>query len=220
MWNLIALGLATCLLAVAPGANAEQAEEASVVPEGPSRRGDFAEENYRARQERKNYVLGGVFEAGSAVLHLGTFALLVGRDLNMPSEGCDAPSKPCYAATPIVALIPYGATVMGIVAASRFAAARDANMWRSPVFWAGMAVGIGAYGVLLASGSRHTRSQRLIWDTTFLSMAVLSTVAQAWGALTVAPRERDHRSYSLRLVPLCGPTQHRGLACGIVGAGL
>jgi hypothetical protein len=226
MRRLTALLVVAGLVGIAPAVRAgadidlqpesEWEPEVAPAPKRPPRRLSFEEERHRRNQAGKNNFLGGVFEGAAALLFLGTYAMTVGADLRMPPEGCDAPSKPCYIGSPVVVLVPIGATTMGIVAASRFAAARDANMWHSPLFLAGMVVGLGAYGAAI-EGDQASRSKRIAWHTTFLSLAVVGAVMQAWGALTATPREEEPAVYSVGLVPGCGPTQGHGLVCGVTG---
>jgi hypothetical protein len=219
MFSLSALVLATNLLAAAPETLAAPDEDPFAAPAAqpkPARR-PVAQSSFR--RSGKHTFFGLVLETGAALLYLGTGAMTVGLDANLPPEGCNAASKPCAMGTPIFVFLPAGATTLGWIGASRFAAANDANMWRSPLFWTGTALALGAYLAWGMALGQQTRNPRLVWDTTGITMAVVGTALQVAGAVTAPKRDPDPDDYAFRLMPGCGPTASRGLVCGLSWTG-
>jgi len=165
-----------------------------------------------------NTLLGVGLELGSALFYAETGAWLIGRDVDLPSDGCHAASKPCYTGTPVVLLFPVGAIGMGAFGATRLAAAREAAIWRSPTFWAGVSVQLATFMGVFVLGRDDTRNHKLYSDTAFVAGSALGTVIQVWGGLTAPPRDADAPTHALRLAPACGPTAG-GVVCGLALAG-
>ena len=156
MTTLVALVLAASLTAttgvsgqVGAPSGPEPAAETSAAP-APQPEPDRAAINRMKRSKERraaiNLVGGMLLELGAGLLYVGTYGF-IDRDLQLTSEGCNAPDMPCRGGTPVVLLIPAGAVAMGWAGANRFAASREANIWRSPVFWLGT-------GTLVAPRSR------------------------------------------------------------------
>jgi hypothetical protein len=228
MATLAALVLGSGLTILAGSAKASPADQPVVAAEPPpSPDGDAIERRRSAAAERRrqrrigfNIIVGGALELGAGLLYVGTSGF-ISRDLKLTSAGCDAPDQPCRIGTPVVLLIPGSATALGVLGATRLAAAREANVWRSPMFWAGSAVSVAAYLAWGATGDLKTRNERLTWDTTFLAGAVLGTAMQVWGAL-IAPRrdaEPAPGARSLHAAPGCGATSGHAIVCGLALAG-
>jgi hypothetical protein len=175
-------------------------------------------ERHRRTMVAVNTLLGVGLELGSALFYAETGAWLIGRDVDLPSDGCHAASKPCYIGTPVVLLFPVGAIGMGAFGATRLAAAREAAIWRSPVFWAGVGVQLATLSGIVAFGGDATRNQQLYSDTAFIAGSAIGTVMQVWGALTAPPRNVEATTHALRVAPACGPTAG-GAVCGLALAG-
>jgi len=176
-------------------------------------------ERHRRTMVVVNTVLGVGLELGSALFYVGTADWLIGRDVDLPSDGCQAASKPCDGkGTPVVLLGPVGAIAMGVVGATRLAAAREAAIWRSPTFWAGVSVQLATFMGVFVLGRDDTRNHKLYSDTAFVAGSALGTVIQVWGGLTAPPRDADAPTHALRLAPACGPTAG-GVVCGLALAG-
>jgi len=226
MTTLAVLVLGSISTVMAGEIDVPPAQQPAVAPEQqPPPAADDAERDRRARariERRKqrhvafNLLAGIGLEAGAALFYVGTGGFIQ-RDLDLTSAGCDAPDNPC-GGPPTVLLIPGSATALGVLGATRFAAARDAALWRSPVFWAGTFVEASAYVVWAATGYLRTRSERLTWDTTFLATAVVGTGMQVWGALIAPPRDAEPAAHALHLAPGCAPTAG-GVVCGLALAG-
>jgi hypothetical protein len=208
MTSLAAIVLASTL-ATAPAGTDEPAPDQPLARPAPK------------KQEKKlRSSMGGIFlEFGAAMAYLMAGTALIDRDLHMPSAGCDASDNTCELATPVALFFTTGAAAMGWVGASRYARANDANMYYSPIFWAGTARLAGSLVVAYVGSNNHGKDAQLAWDTAYLGTSILGTVLQLVGALTAPPREADPLDYSFRLVPACGPTGTGGLVCG-VSAGL
>jgi hypothetical protein len=174
-----------------------------------------------ARAERRRRTMAAVhtivgvgLELGSALFYAATVDGLIGRDVDLPSDGCDAASKPCAGGTPVVLAFPVGAIAMGAVGATQLAAAREAVIWRSPMFWTGVFVQFGTFVVVGGLGPAETRNQQLFRDTTFIAGSVIGTVLQVWGAATAPPRDVAPAAHALHVAPACGPTAG-GMMCGL-----
>lgn len=193
------------------GGAGEASEGPPVV--APTRRAE------RSRQRRKavNTVVAIGLEIGATLFYVST-ADGIRSDLQLTSAGCNAPDQPCRLGTPVAVLIPVSGMVMGGAGAERMAAARDANIWGSPLFWVGTATEVLAFGVSLSGTNQDTRNQRLARDTILVAGAVVGTTLQIWGAMSAPPREAKLASRSLRLAPGCGPTAG-GVMCGLAMAG-
>ena len=170
-------------------------------------------------------VTGVAMEVGSALLYWGTADWLIGRDINLPPAGCNAPDKPpvqrpCYTGTPVVLVFPVGAIGLGWAGATFLAAGRDASIWRSPLFWAGTGVQL-ATSALAAVVAGDTRNQQLFADTTFIAGALAGTVLEVWGAGAAPLRHPEivHPvAHTPRFAPGCAPTAG-GVVCGLALAG-
>jgi hypothetical protein len=213
-------GVAASSGAASSGAEAPSVPEPAVAP-APQQEPDRAKikRMKRSKELRAGInLVGGIgLEVGAALLYLGTYGFIA-RDLTLTGAGCDAPDMPCRIGTPVVLLIPAGAIAMGWAGASRFAASREANLWRSPVFWVGTATLVAA--TLLWGSTAHlpTRNERLVSDSTLLVGGVLGTSFQIWGAFSAPLRETPPAAHSLCLAPGCTPTPG-GAVCGIAVAG-
>jgi hypothetical protein len=220
--TLIAVGgtetPSTAQPAVTPIQQFDSGESAAVAPDPrAARRADRIAR--RRRTMLKVHLIGGVaLEVASTGLHALTAVGFIGADADLPPEGCAAPDMPCRG-TPIVLFVPVGAMATGWIGATRLAAAREASIWRSPLFWAGTAVSIASWVVpaLVVNGG-DTRKDRLTVDVVLVAGLVSGTAVQMWGAFLAPPREVKVASGSLHLAPGCGPTSG-GVACGLMLAG-
>src|SRR4029078_7462623 len=112
----------------------------------------------RRRTMLKLHTIGGVaLEVASTGLHALTAAGFIDADANLPPEGCAAPDMPCKGGTPVVLFIPAGAMATGWIGATRIAAAREASIWRSPLFWGGTAISLARWGVPAVVGDGDHR---------------------------------------------------------------
>jgi hypothetical protein len=163
----------------------------------------------------KLHTFGGVaLEVGSTALYALTAAWLIDDS----KEDCGAPDMPCKG-TPVVLFVPVGAVATGWIGATRLAAAREASIWRSPMFWGGTAVSV--LSPLVAASIRFdgtTRNGRLSTDAVLVAGLVSGTALQMWGAFLAPPREVKTASRSPHLGPGCGPTAG-GIVCGLALAG-
>jgi hypothetical protein len=222
MTTLAALVLASSLTAVtgpAGGVEAPSGEEPAVAP-APKTEPDRAELKRRRSRERRsglNLVGGMLLEVGAGLLYVGTSGF-IDRDLQLTSAGCDAPDMPCRIGTPVVLLIPAGAVAMGWAGANRFAASREANIWRSPVFWLGTGTLVASTLMWAFTSNLPTRNERLASDTTLLVGGVVGTSIQIWGAFSAPLREEKPAARALHLLPGCTPTSG-GAVCGVAVAG-
>jgi hypothetical protein len=210
MTPLAALVLGSSLTAMTGGAGAPSEGQPVVAP---SRRS----ERSRQRREAVNTVVAIGLEVGATLFYIGA-ADSIRSDLQLTSAGCNAPDQPCRLGTPVALLIPVSGMVMGAAGAARIAAAREANIWRSGLFWVGTATEVVAFGVSLAGTNQDTRNQRVARDTTLVAGAIVGTTLQIWGAMIAPPRETKLASRSLHLAPGCGPTSG-GVVCGLAMAG-
>jgi hypothetical protein len=203
--------------AVTPIQQFDSGESAAVPPDPrAARRADRIAR--RRRTMLKVHLIGGVaLEVASTGLHALTAAGFIGADADLPPEGCAAPDMPCRG-TPIVLFVPVGAMATGWIGATRLAAAREASIWRSPLFWAGTAVSIASWVVPALVVDGDTRKDRLTVDVVLVAGLVSGTAVQMWGAFLAPPREVKVASGSLHLAPGCGPTSG-GVACGLMLAG-
>lgn len=203
--------------AVAPVQPVDPGEAAAATPAATRRAQKIAR---RRRTMLKLHTIGGVaLEVASTGLHALTALTFIGADADLPPEGCAAPDMPCRG-TPIVLMIPAGAVATGWIGATRLAAAREASIWRSPVFWTGTAVSLIAVIPAAAAGDGMTRNGRLTFDVLAVAGLVSGTAVQMWGAFLAPPREVKVAAdaSSLHLAPGCGPTSG-GVVCGLALAG-
>jgi hypothetical protein len=157
--------------------------------------------------------VGVGLEVGSALFYAVTAESWIGRDVDLPGDGCRAASKPC-GGTPVVLLFPVGAVAMGAGGATQLAAGREAAFWRSPMFWTGEGVQVGTLVGVAVLGRDNTRNQQLFSDTALLTGAVIGTVLQVWGAATAPPRHLESIAHAPHVAPACGPTAG-GMMCGL-----
>jgi len=173
----------------------------------------------RRRTMLKLHTIGGVaLEVASTGLHALTAAGFIDADADLPPEGCAAPDMPCKGGTPVVLFIPAGAMATGWIGATRIAAAREASIWRSPLFWGGTAISLASWVVPALVVDGDTRKDRLTVDVVLVAGLVSGTAVQMWGAFLAPPREVKVASGSLHVAPGCGPTSG-GVACGLTLAG-
>ncbi len=196
--------------------SAEQAEAAPAPDPKAARRAEKIAR--RRRTMLKLHKIGGVaLEVASTGLHALSAVGFIGADADLPPEGCAAPDMPCKGGTPVVLFIPAGAMVTGWIGATRIAAAREASIWRSPLFWFGTAVSLASWVVPAFVGDGTARKDRITADVVLVAGLVSGTAVQMWGAFLAPPREVS-ASGSLHLAPGCGPTSG-GVACGLTLAG-
>jgi hypothetical protein len=210
MTPLAVLVLGSSLMAVADGAAAPSEAQPVVAPARRSERS-------RQRREAVNTVVAIGLEFAATLFYIST-ADSLRSDLQLTSAGCNAPDQPCRVGTPVALLIPVSGMVMGAAGAGRIAAAREANIWRSPLFWFGTAVEVAGFVGSLAGADQATRNQRLAQDATLVAGCIVGTTLQIWGAMIVPPREAKVASRSPHLLPGCGPTSG-GIVCGLALAG-
>jgi hypothetical protein len=170
-------------------------------------------ERRRRRMATVHTVVGVGLEVGSALFYLVTADSWIGRDVDLPSDGCRAASNPC-GGTPVVLLFPAGAIAMGAVGATQLAAARDAAIWRSPMFWTGVGVQLGTLVGIGVLGRGDSRNRQLFSDTAFIAGSVIGTVLQVWGSATAPPRHVEPIAHAPHIAPACGPTAG-GMVCGL-----
>jgi hypothetical protein len=173
-------------------------------------------ERHRRRMAKVHTIAGFALETGAGLFHLWTAAVLISDDLR-----CDGSDATC-SSSPMVLALPLTATALGWIGATRFAAARDATIWRSPLFWAGTVVSVTSYlataAFSLDVNSQNSRDKRLAVDIAFVAGSVLGNVIQVWGAFTAPARDAAAGTRPLSLAPACGAISG-GLACGLVLAG-
>ncbi len=174
-------------------------------------------ERHRRRMAKVHTFAGFALETGAGLFHFWTAAVLISDDLR-----CDGSDATCSSAgSPIVLALPLAATGLGWIGATRFAAARDATIWRSPLFWAGTVVTVTSYiataAFSLDVNSQNSRDKRLAVDIAFVAGSVIGNVIQVWGAFTAPPRDAAG-TRPLSLAPACGAIS-AGLACGLALTG-
>ena len=206
MLTLAALVLGSTLTA-AGAADAPSAEEPVITPlqERTERR--------RRRMLKVHTIAGVGLEIGAGLLHAVTAAAFISDDLS-----CNGSASECNKGTPIVLFVPIGALAMGGIGATRLAAGREANIWQSPMFWAGTLVTLVTVPVVAVIGfDQDSRNGRVAVDATMVAGFVLGNIMQVWGALTAPPRDAPVGTRSLSLAPACGPTSG-GVMCGLTFA--
>src|SRR5262245_46580391 len=160
--------------------SAEQAEAAPAPDPKAERRA--AEVARRRRTMLTLHKIGGVaLEVASTGLHAMTAAMFIDADADLPREGCAAPDMPCKGGTPVVLFVPMGAMATGWIGATRIAAAREASIWRSPLFWGGTAVSLASWVVPAVVVHGDTRKDRLTIDVVLVAGLVSGTAVQLWG---------------------------------------
>ena len=170
-------------------------------------------ERSRQRREAVNTVVAIGLEFGATLFYIST-SDSIRSDLQLTSAGCNAPDQPCRLGTPVALLIPLSGMVMGAAGAERIAAAREANVWSSPLFWVGTATEVFAFGVSLSGTNQDTRNQRLARDTILVAGAIVGTTLHIWGPMSAPPREAKLASRSLHLAPGLR-TEPGGVMCGL-----
>jgi hypothetical protein len=175
-------------------------------------------ERHRRRMAKVHTFAGFALEAGAGLFHAWTAAVLISDDLR-----CDGSDATCRTpGSPLLLALPLTASALGWVGATRFAAARDATVWRSELFWAGTVVTVTSYiaaaAFSLDVNGRNNRDQRLGVDIAFVAGSLLGNVIQVWGALTAPARDAAAGTRPLSLAPGCGPISG-GLVCGLALAG-
>jgi hypothetical protein len=190
-------------LTVAGAADAPSDEQPVITPQ------QARFERRRSRMAKVHTIAGVGLEVGAGLLHVLTATTFIGHDLS-----CSGSASECNKGTPIVIFLPVGAIAMGWAGATRLAAAREASIWRSPMFWAGTAVTLATVpAVALLSPGQGSRNGRVAVDAALVTGFVLGNVIQVWGAMTAPPRETAVGTRSLSLTPGCGPTSG-GVICG------
>jgi len=214
MTSLAALVLASALTVTAGAVDA--------LPPDPPPDPRALKRAQRAERRRRTMaavhtIVGVGLELGSALFYAETALWLIGRDVDLPSDGCQAASNPCGGGTPVVLAFPLGAIAMGVVGATQLSAGREAAIWDSPIFWAGAGVQLATLVVVVGLDTK-TRNQQLAADTTFIGGLVIGTVLQVVGAATAPPRDVESVAHAPRLAPACAPTAG-GVMCGLALAG-
>ena len=212
---LAALVLGASLTATAPEA-APATPPASQAPPDRAEIERARQERRRRRDTKVNFAGGVGLEVGAGLFYLLTVTVI--DDLRGPRPSCDAAANTCGTGSPIAIIPPLAAPALGALGAVRLAAAREANIWRAPLFWEGAAVQFAAYATLFIPVDRAHPTERLAWNAVFLTGAVLGTAMQVWGAAVAAPRQSEAKSRSLGVAPGCQPTSG-GLVCGLALAG-
>lgn len=155
-----------------------------------------------------------VLLSASGAFHLLNAGMWFTDDQLGTSDGCGGEGDACI--NPLFLITHITALGLGTAGAARLAAWRGARAWRSPLFWAGMAVAVGGLVIALSLDSDDGRTAP---NTVAVGSAVAGTALHVAGAWLASPVRSEPSASSAALVPACGPTRHRGFLCQLALTG-